>query len=167
MTKDMYHIAMFVGAALNHPLPPCNGQGNISTIRVYQYKTKFSDIRIYCQLANTELVEEYWALLGKEGNPTQEFKHKCLISDAKHYRECYLSMASLLKDMQTFRSLIDPANYPELLFNNLFLLDAFLENIRQNPDRMTTYYSMWQVEDFASLRRVLCDICGFKEAYAD
>lgn len=169
MTKDMYHIAMFVGAALNHPLPPCNGRGNISTIRVNQYKTKFSDIRIYCELANTELIEEYWSSLGKEGKPTEEFKLNCLIHDAKHYRECYLSMANMLTDIQTFRSLIDPASYPELLFSNLGLLDDFLnknlELSKQSSHYMTNYYNRWRVDDFASLRKLLCGICNFKETH--
>jgi len=42
----MNNVAMFVGAALNHPNPPCNGEGVISTIHVDQYKTKFKMLYI-------------------------------------------------------------------------------------------------------------------------
>jgi hypothetical protein len=39
----MGDIAMFIAAALNHPIPLCNGKGSISTIKVDQYKTKFGE----------------------------------------------------------------------------------------------------------------------------
>ncbi len=169
MKREIHQIAMFVAAALNHPLPPCNGKGNISTIGISQYKTKFSQIRIYCNLADAELVKEYWSQLGNEGDPTQEFKYGCLISDAKHYRECYLSMSNLLSDAEARDALMEPANFPELLFKNLEELDAFLnknlELSKQYSQYIANYYSRWQVKDFDALRKFLCDICGFKESY--
>lgn len=164
-TKDPYYVAMFVGAALNHPLPPCNGKGNISTIFISQYKTKFNDIRIYANLAYPDLVMNEWLLRGHDGEPSSEFKNKCLERDARHYRDCYLSMAALLNDKEVKSSLLIPANYPELLCETSFDLDSFLnQNLESSikyPQYITNYYSKWNVDNFESLKQKLYFLCDF------
>lgn len=163
--KFTYEVAMFVGAALNHPLPPCNGNGNISTIHVAQYKTKFDDIRIYCDLASPELVLDLWKSMGKVGEPDEKFNKECLWADAQHYRYCYISMINILNDEDIISSLKEPANYPELLFSKPEDLDKFLnENLEKSlkyPQYINNFYDKWKVEDFDSLRKFLYKISGF------
>ena len=163
----MNDVAMFVGAALQHPMPPCNGEGVISTIHVDQYKTKFNDIRIYCRLAHPDLVKSLWSTLSKEGEPTVEFRQSCLENDARHYRRCYLSMFCLLSDEDLVASLKAPANYSELLCKTPEELDLILNHeISMSvlyPQHLKHYYDKWRVSDQDSLRRLLHKLSGFGE----
>lgn len=158
---------MFVAAALQHPVPPYNGYGVISTIQVDQYKTKFSDIRIYCKLAHSDLVNKLWSSLSKEGEPTAEFKQSCLENDAKHYRRCHLSMFALLNDEDMVASLKAPANYSELLCKTPEELDVILNHELNMstlyPQHLTRYYERWSVNDHDSLKRLLYKLSGFAE----
>ena len=162
----MNNVAMFVGAALNHPNPPCNGDGAISTIHVDQYKTKFNDVRIYCKLAHPKLVQELWSSTGNSGEPTLEFKEKCFMSDAMHYRSCYMLMFDLLNDEDLIASLKAPADYSEILCFSPEeldrLLDYDLERSKLYPRYIQTYYLKWGVNDFGALRELLRTICGFR-----
>lgn len=162
----MYDVAMFVGAALNHPVPVCNGAESISTIHVAQYKTKFNDIRIYCTLAHPELVKNLWASLGETGEPTQAFFEKCLRKDAAHYRECHVAMFRILDDEDMIASLKAPANYSELLCESPEELDRLLDyNIEQAklyPQYLQSFYSRWNVGDPGALRELLYLLSGFR-----
>lgn len=159
MYNDMApEIAMYVGAALNHPLPPCNGRGNISTIRVDQYKTKFNEIRIYCQLADESLVSDLWKTMYPEkgDTPSDDFISKCTFNDAVHYRYCYLSMKKILKGQDDMiSSLIVGANHPELLFDNK-------EELEEHINKWKAYLcSSWRIEDADSLRNFLFKVSRF------
>src|SRR5579885_617892 len=58
-------IAAFIGARLQYPCPVVNGQGNpwTSTILVEQHKEKFFRVRVYCKLADNDLVKKKWSWL--------------------------------------------------------------------------------------------------------
>lgn len=162
----MSDVAMFVGAALNHPTPPCNGTGPISTIHVDQYKTKFNDIRIYCTLAKPDLVKEVWASLGESGDPPKTFFDKCLRRDASIYRECHLAMFRLLDDEDMIASLKAPAVYSELLCKSPEELDRLLDyNVEKSklyPQYLQQFYSRWGVSDPGALRELLYSLSGFR-----
>jgi hypothetical protein len=161
------NIAMFIGAALNHPLPPGNGNGLNSTIYVSQYKTKFDEIRIYCTLAYPQHVQQNWKLLKGEsaGEISDSFRRNCLLWDAKHYRNCYLSMINLLGNTKRAKEIKVAADYPELLFLNekdlVSFLEKNLEKSKTHPQYIESFYSMWGANDFDSLKKILIEICGF------
>jgi len=163
----MNDIAMFVGAALRHPVPPCNGTGVISTIHVDQYKTKFNDIRIYCTLAHHDLVKESWVALGHAGEPTPDFKQFSLERDAIHYRRCHLTMFSLLNDEDIVAALKAPACYSELLCTSASDLNVVLNHAIQMstlyPSQMEHYYTRWSVNNPSDLKSLLYRLSGFKE----
>jgi hypothetical protein len=148
-------IALFIGAALNHRLPPGNGSGFQSTIAVHQYKSKFDEVRIYCTLAHTDLVQDLWATLGREGSPDEAFIKSCLQFDARHYRRCYLSMIEILSDKEMGLQIRNSSDYPEILFFNKDELDAFLLS------RESFLLQKWRVLDEKSLKEVLYQICHF------
>ena len=162
----MCDVAMFVGAALNHPMPPCNGSTPVSTIHVAQYKTKFNDIRIYCTLAHPGLVKEAWTSLGEPGDPPPAFFNKCLRRDAAHYRECHLAMFGLLDDEDMVASLKAPADYSELLCESPEELDRLLDyNVEKSklyPQYLQHFYSRWNVSDPGALRELLYSLSGFR-----
>lgn len=114
-------IAAFIGARLQYPCPEVNGQGNpwVSTIEVAQHKEKFFGVRVYCRLACPELVQKKWDWLRQnkdmqarltrrritqgefEGDePTDEFRARCLLHDAIHYRKVYMEMVQLRPDLR-------------------------------------------------------------------
>lgn len=116
-------IAAFIGARLQYPCPMINGQGNpwVSTIKVDQHKEKFWKVRVYCDLADPDLVQKKWTWLkdrqkridagekfywrmhreaykmlvdgGDEAPP--EFFARCVLHDSIHYREVYMDMVQL------------------------------------------------------------------------
>ena len=161
--KKLNNVAMYVGAALQHPLPPCNGQGPSSTIRVDQYKTKFSDVRIYCSIADKELVKSYWNTT-KQGEPTEEFVKERIFFDAIHYRDCYMPMEDFLSP-EEWECLRDPADYPELLFSTGEELKNFIlekeEKAKKYPTYMNSLLERWKVVNSQDLYEYLCKVCGF------
>ena len=121
-------IAAFIGARLQHPNPPCNGLGRVSSIKVAQYKTKFDSVRIYCNLANDKLIDDEWRSR-HDCEPTQEFIDKCWERDAEHYRRCYVEMVELLNGYAAF---FDGADYYVLLCASEEELDAVIESRNVN-----------------------------------
>lgn len=109
-------VAMFLGAALHYPLPECNSwkkkHRKSSTIKVTQHKSKFSDIRIYCELAEHSLVLESFNTWSG-GKTIEDFKKECLMSDAVYYRKCYMDMIDLVPEHKT--ALLNGASHSELL----------------------------------------------------
>lgn len=160
---ELGNVAMFIGAALNHPIPLANGRrGTASTIQVAQYKVKFNDIRIYCSLAHPSLVEEYWRSMGKEGVPSQEFSIACLKHDAMHYRQVYTAMLKLLPD-DLKPNVVSCADYWELLYDTPEELRQYVESV---PSRANPQYilSRWKVEDVTALKNFLFSVCHFSAA---
>jgi len=160
--------AMFIAAALRFPQPRCNGRGKwVSTINVDQYKVKFTDVRIYCTLAHPELVKDHWQELQKEGEPDEAFKVQCLLDDARHYRNCYLSMLELLP-ADAAHLVCQAADYFELLCKDLRELDQLLTTSAEKtdggkyPQYLTQYTHRYGGETFADVRQYLAKICCFK-----
>lgn len=116
-------LAAFIGSRLQYPSPAINGQGNpwVSTISVDQHKEKFWYIRVYCTLAEPDLVLKKWTwlkdrqrrldagekiychawkglaemLAGGGEEPTPEFFTRCALHDAIHYRKVYMDAVRL------------------------------------------------------------------------
>lgn len=121
-------IAAFIGARLQYPCPQINGQGNpwVSTIAVDQHKEKFWKVRVYCDLADPDLVTKKWKWLKErqrridegeqfywrmhheahkmliEGGdePPPEFFARCVLYDSIHYRRVYMDMVQLLPHLR-------------------------------------------------------------------
>lgn len=166
---DLSAIAMFIGAALQHPVPPCNGTcKRSSTISITQYKQKFNEIRIYCELANSQLVNELFVELGGVGEPTDEFKRQAFINDARHYRDCYLSMTRLLTQDDA-ESVTCAADYRELLCSDLKELDTYIDYARKSyadgsfPQHLTHLTKLYGGESFDDVRNIIIEICAFKK----
>ena len=161
---NMSDVAMFVAASLNYPSPSIDSSRLVSTIRVNQFKTKFGEVRIYCQLANPELVRSAWAFLKNSGEPTDQFVKNRIRWDARHYRDCYLSMVNILSNMpegdQFISSLLNSSDYRELLYKDKNELnDSIIRAIETN--NISYYYSKWKVDNSDDLLKVLSDYSGF------
>lgn len=159
--SSLSNIAMFIGAALNYPMPECNGTGIVSTIKVHQFKQKFDQIRIYCDLAHPELVQNVWCKDGRDvKNVPDVFVADCLLRDARHYRNVYLAMLSIIPGR--YDPIVDAADYYELLFHDAASLDKFLVSAkRTNIDYMIDKYSRLGVKSVDDLRVKLYEISHF------
>lgn len=151
-------IAAFIAARLQYVLPPCNsgirGKHPVSTIRVDQHKEKFWNVRIYCTLADADLVKEKWAKHGGEGEPTSEFKRQCLRLDVQHYRKCYLDQIALIPRLK--RRIRSQADYSELLLDDVNELDARTHQLElQDGDALKFFRSRYGVETNDELRQLL------------
>ena len=148
-------IAMFIGAALQHPNPPCNGRRRrVSTIQVDQHKNKFDLVVVYCTLAEDAQVLAAWSEQGGQGEPAPEFVARCLDHDAVVFRQAYRKML-FLAPQHAERILARP-NYGYLLFDDVATLDAWLEERREhaqtkNGDNLDLQ-RCWNVPDAAALR---------------
>lgn len=127
-------IAAFIGARLNYVVPECNsracGGRPVSTIKVSQHKEKFFFVRVYCTLADDELVSQKW-LDEREReadgeSPTKQFRDECLCHDARHYRKCHVDMVRLVPSMKD--RIVSGADYRELLFDDVKALFAFIDD---------------------------------------
>ena len=165
--RKLSNAAMYVGAALQHELPICNGNGPSSTIRVLQYKTKFTDIRIYCRLADEKLVRSYWNVANKD-EPTQDFVYNRMFADAQHYRYCYLSMKEFLSP-EEWNCLKLPADYPELLCESIEEIDTYISEkekiASKNFEHVDYLLKRWSVNNLDEFRKHLYKVCNFKLFY--
>lgn len=154
-------VAAFIAARLQYPVPSSNSSNpRISTIKVHQHKSKFGQVRVYCYLADTEQVRQAWAESSDWTDSDEvpaDFRDRCLINDAMHYRRCYFEMASLVPKRQD--AMFSPADFPELLFQKA-RLDEWLLDIETNA--LNTYLKRWNVNDFVELKIKLYKICQFK-----
>lgn len=174
---NLNNVAMFIAAALQHPNPPCNGRKKwVSTIKVDQYKTKFNFVRIYCTLADPELVKKVMDddpkfIEAKRSNlyadidlEIASFSKQCLIDDARHYRKCYLSMMSLLPE-DLIKYVKSEADYPELLCHDIDELNQLIDRkvVSFEKENCSTYctifnsrYDLPSIED---VRKYLMMVC--------
>jgi hypothetical protein len=165
--NDVGAIAEFIGAALNYPMPRCNGYGvasMASTIRVDQFKEKFGDVRVYCQLAAPELVKEAYDSLKER---SKMWKHPCtqtlekytrerFVCDAKHYRSVYLNMVELVPKYR--KMIVGAADYYELLQYDAESLDAFIDR----KDNIKFLEERYKRAGREAVRAELYELCGFK-----
>jgi len=151
-------IAEFIGARLQHPYPTINGQGNpwTSTISVDQYKEKFWYVRVYCKLADPDLVQRKWmwlkdrqrrldggekiychpssklvAMLAEFSDEAPpDFFARCALHDAIHYREVYMDAVRLRPHLR--ERICDQADYNVLLGESVDKIDIKPENVKWN-----------------------------------
>lgn len=166
-------IAAFIGARLQHPYPEVNGQGNpwVSTIKVAQYKEKFYGVRIYCELADADLIKEYWAWLKKRevrkdageqifsclhrnvidlvrnnAEPPDDFVRRCMVHDSIHYRKCYREMVALQPHLDS--KICSQADHVELLWPQHQEVCDYLDRRQaKDPEHLTHLYSKYYVDD--------------------
>lgn len=167
------YVPMFLGAALDHELPLCNGKGRCSTIRVEQYKSKFSEIRIYCKLADSGRVLELWerdqyeTRVKSDGSSWsyEELRKKCLFNDAVHYRSCYMAMLALLTNEDDKRNVRNGADYRELLCEDELQMNLFLQKdidkAPQFPQYFEHYRDVYDVQNFDELKIYLLKVMNY------
>ena len=154
-------MAMFIAAALQHPNPPCNGREvRISTIKIEQHKNKFSQVVVYLNLAEQNLVAQRWAELGNVDQPPQTFIDSCVKHDARLYRRTYMAMISLVPNKKS--EIIARADHTMLLFDDKADLDAWLVS-RNSPDSKTNaewklMTKLWNSSTIEELQQKLHDI---------
>ena len=146
-------VAMFVGAALQHDLPECNTFTadkfrKVSTILVSQYKQKFSDIRIYCELAHERLVKEAYTA-SEPKMSYKDFLSYRVYEDASHYRICYKTMMAVAPEYKD--ALFNGADRPELLVDS--------------ETEMEPYICAWldktyRCADLVEVKSLLRRVCG-------
>jgi hypothetical protein len=139
---DIGAIAEYIAAAMNYPVPRCNGfglpgSGMVSTIRVDQFKEKFGDVRIYCRIAAPELVDEAYEHLRKRVDERkldaatafqltkERYARQRYVDDARTYRNAYLSMVKLVPKYRD--AILVAADYRELLCEDEDELERFID----------------------------------------
>lgn len=169
------YVPMFLGAALDHELPIGNGRGRCSTIRVERYKSKFSQVRIYCKLGDSERVRKKWDGFGFETRRKidgsrysfEEFQKSCLLNDAVHYRSCYMAMLKLLVNEDDKRNVLNGADYQELLCENEEDLNRFLQKdidkAPQFPQYFEHYRTVYGVQNFDELKIYLLKVMKYSQ----
>jgi hypothetical protein len=150
-------IAAFIGARLQHVLPPYNSRfvGPVSTISIDQYKDKFAAVRIYCTLADPDLVQA--KALGIVAIADDAFKAACLKHDAIFYRRCHLDMVKLVPHLRD--AICSQADYYELLFENVAALNAWLDQLAVPDPQVTNkfehFFRRYHVDSVDKLRQLL------------
>lgn len=138
----------------------------MSTIVVSQHKNKFDQVVVYCTLAESNEVAEAWAEDGNDGEPTQEYRGKCMMHDAQVYRGAYRKMLFLVPQYKKM-TLARP-DYGYLLFDTIGEAHAWLdkeveeahkpdahENYRFALNRKLKQWDASSIEDFkAKLEKV-------------
>lgn len=157
---------MFIASALQHPNPPCNAGGptrRVSTIFVDQHKNKWDQVIVYCRLADPGLVAASWHDVDRDGRPpTLEFVDKCLLRDARLYRQCYLKMLSLAPQHRD--RILSRADYGYLLFDDQVQLDAWLSSHQLSNKELTNAESLlelpctWGIVTVEELRSKLASV---------
>jgi len=146
-------IAAYIAARMQHPNPRCNGRNpRISTIHISQHKEKFGMMRIYCTLADKDLVLEKWQENGHAGDPDVAFMQACFLHDAKHYRKCHLDMVNIVPSHRN--AICSQADYSELLYDDVAALDKRLDEIIADASNNSANYmlSHYEVVDADALR---------------
>lgn len=157
---DVSSMAMFVAASLQYPLPRCNGLASrVSTIRVEQYKEKFGDVRIYCILAHPDEVKARWQEEGhKSPDPTLDFTRRCLLSDARHYRNCYMSMVGLVPHLRD--ALCCAADYGVLLYEDAAAIESEIMPHVEKHEQL--YLSRFYADSIEQLRVIFDKVYGVR-----
>jgi hypothetical protein len=158
--SDISSIAFFISASLQHPVPPgISMVETCSTIQIASYKEKFGCIRIYCHFADEELVEREWIRQGNVNKEiSTEFKFKCLLHDAAHYRKCYFKMIDLFPHYRL--AIVSAADHYELLFQDY---NDLIKNDSKFDSCLEHYFKKYHVSDKQQFKEILCTICQFKE----
>jgi hypothetical protein len=160
-------IAAFIGTRLNSRWTRCSAPKyagkQMTTIKVDQYKEKFWYVRIYCDLAEPELVQELWGLQGKDGLPTLEFSRECFRRDARHYRKCYMEMIEIIPRLK--EKIRSQADHHELLCDDAVHMEKLIDELMveecaPNVDNLQHYRNKYGVETNDELKGALRDLYG-------
>lgn len=155
---------MFIAAALQHPVPPCNSnRRRLSTIFVSQHKNKFDRVVVYCTLASKNLVSEAYANDGNDGDPTPEYQGKCMQHDAKIYRAAYHKMLFLAPQYREM--ILSRPDYGWLLHDDVNKAYAYVNDLEaeaNKPDahenhkfRIDRLIEQWGVQTIEQLHEKL------------
>jgi hypothetical protein len=139
---------MFIGSALQHDKPPCNGRNKvISTIHVNAYKEKFGACIVSCKLADFNRVAKVWAELGNIDKPSDDFINLRWRLDARYYRRVYFDMFELAPHY--CGTIFNGAEHKELLFRTKSELQSFFDHVEvldsnDEPTRGHRYVRKYQ-----------------------
>ena len=152
--NDVESLAYFIGKALDGRLYAFDHhERSFSTIRVLQTKEKFGDPRVYCRLADAELVTRAYEKSSKfePGEVPHSFKIYRVIEDAKLYRSVYQRLMKLVP--QYYVIIRNGADYPGLICETKEELDELLAS---------PFYAgtALDAEDPEQLK-ALYELCGF------
>lgn len=160
-------IAAFIGTRLNSQWGMCSAPHHVgkpmTTIRVDQYKDKFWYVRIYCELADPDLIQQLWELDGKDGYPTIDFSQECLRRDARHYRKCYMEMIEIIPRLKD--KIRAQADYRELLCDDASSMEKLIDELMAtecapNVDNLQHYRNRYGVETNDELKAALRNLYG-------
>lgn len=156
---DLSSVAMFLGSALQHRMPRSNVMTSAhvhkpsSTISVEQYKEKFGAVRVYCTLADEDLIKQCF------GTCTDELKMQRIGEDADYYRSCYMRMLDILGDRVPKHQITLQADYPELLFQRLDELEDWFVH---NEKTLDFYCRRYSIPDINALKMFLYKVNRFE-----
>lgn len=151
--KKISIIAELIGCALtvcphDTPRPSC-----LTTIAVHQSKNKFGEVRVYCHLADPDLVKKSWDSMSDSDREKRgaydDHAKKRLVTDAHRYRVVYRSVALGLFP-QFYWAIRRSADYPVLLCESREELDELLDS---------GYHTGWDASPES--RSGLYKICSF------
>jgi hypothetical protein len=171
-------IAAFIGARLQHPMPETSRRAgqSVSTIGVTQYKDKFGYVRIYCTLADRDLVQVKYLqapLQSASPEPPKGFRDKCFRLDAYHYRNCYMEMIEIIPRLKL--RIRAQADYNELLMDDVAEMKAQVDRLsRPDPNNhydllggMRARYGAQDNEDLKARLSVLYDPPSLRDWVGD
>ena len=85
-----------------------------TTIVVSQYKEKFGEIRVYCHLADPNLINEKYNSNKFNRMSLEDFRELCYVQDIIHYRNTYFIFRDLMP--QYWSVMFSGADNPEYLY---------------------------------------------------
>lgn len=142
--KDVGTLAFLIASGLTHTYS--DGR-KVSTIRVSQYKEKFGQVRVYCNLADPQLIQEKYQLASTENIP-EPISKACLLDDARHYRQVYSDIISLTPQYKSI--IIGGADYSELLMSSKEL-PKFLDDQKKNDSKYHTHiFNLSSIEELST-----------------
>jgi hypothetical protein len=132
-------------------------KSNLNTIHVSDYKEKFGEIRIYCDLADEQLIRERYVGAGEDEHVIRK---KCLINDSRWYRDHYKAMISLVPHYE--KVITGAADYHELISHwsksdfDIYFTTTILSN-------MSWHLKRYEVETPQELYDFFTDVCRYSK----
>lgn len=141
-------IAMFIAGSLSD---------SSNTIYVSSHKEKFGDVRIYCVLAQKQLIRERYSVTDETFSKTRK---SCLDFDANVYRSRHLSMVSLVPQYE--KAIVQNADYTELLnHKSKFDFDNFF--MTRVVSNINFYLHRYEFETPQDLYDFFIRVCEYKK----
>lgn len=105
------YIAFLIGAALEHD--PVSNEPVPNSIKVFQSKVKFHDIRVYCDLVSKEKVQLIQQLNTRKREFESDLHKDCFLNAVCHYRNVYRFFMTEFPDLRG--NIMNGADYIMLL----------------------------------------------------